>query len=227
MDDDQLNKYIESLPKPVQDVIFGGVWEQRTVEIGKKYSLTDAQIEDLTNIVILILVGVQKPEEFLDTVMSDLGISRLLAEQIVEELENRVFEYALKEIESKKAKSEEKTQTTTRVPEVKPDNLPAVEIGEVAHDYVPEKPKTSPVQPVEPVQKPYGVPRFGMSQIKPKVEVINMNQNKPTSPQGVIESKMSNVTVNMGENFVKKESAEPPKVPPTKYNVDPYREAIN
>lgn len=226
MDDEQLNKYIQNLPKPVQDVVFDGIWEQRTVEIGKKYSLTDIQIEDLSNIVILILVGVQKPEEFLDVVMSDLGISRLLAEQIVEELENRVFEYALKEVESKKVKSEEKTQTTTRVPEVKPDNLPAIEIGEVAHDYTPEKQKTSPVQTTEIVQKPYGVPRFGMSQIKPKVEVINMNQNRPATPQGMMESKMSNVTVNMGENFVKKESAEPPKMPTTKYTVDPYRESI-
>ncbi len=227
MNDIELNQYIEKLPQQVKVVLEDGTWELRTLEIAKKYSLSDMQADSLANIVSLLIIGLQKPESLLEVISSDVGISKLLAEQIVADLESRIFEYALKIIEAKdKPKSPQ--QNITKLPEVKPDNLPAVEIGEAAHNTTSqEKTFFAAKPPSEAVQKPYGVPRFGMSQIEPKVAVINLTQNKPASPQTAMDNKMSSITVNIGENFAGKQAEEPPKMPTTKYDGDPYREPIN
>lgn len=222
MNENNINEYIKNLPEAVQDIVFDYVWEERTVEIGKKYGLKDDQVDQLANIVVLVLIGIEKPETFLQTVMADLGISNLLAEQILTDLENRVFDYALKEIES----SNQQRPATAKVLEVKPDNLPAIEIGEVAHD-TPPGPRVTPLEqkPLTSVQKPtYGVPKFGMGQVEPKVQVINMNQNKPVSPT-VPESKPQGNVLNVPPEMQKK-MGETPKMPTTKYDSDPYREPI-
>jgi hypothetical protein len=234
MNPEQINiqKYIESIPQKIQDVVFSSEWENRTNEISKKYSLDAAQAETLSNTVLLVLIGIVSPDKFTSIIIEDLNISSLLAEQIVDDLENRVFEYALKMIEEKPTKQGSSTQNQARVPEIKPDNLPATEIGEVAKPYTPEykAPVSTPRLTEEPVQRPYSVPRFGMAQVEPKVQVINMTQNKPQNPESVMASKMESVTVNMGSNFIQKsssEGAEMPKMPTTKYSADPYREPIN
>lgn len=230
--DKETLEYLAGLPQKIQDVIFDDAWLNRTTEVAKKYSLTEEQTEGLINLTLLVISGIDKAENFLETIISDLSISRLLAEQIVEDLETRVFEYVLKLIEEKPKTQNTVAQNTSRIPEIKPDNLPAqaglpaIEVGEVAKPYTPQIPVP---RPSEPVQKPYSVPRFGMSEVQPKVAVINLAQNKPQSPESMMENKMGNVTVNMGSDFMQKEAPatnEPPKMPTTKYSSDPYREPL-
>ncbi len=141
-------EYVKNLPQAVQDLVFDGVWEDRTEEISKKYSLNDAQTDALINTTLFVLIGLQQPETFLETIIKDLGISRLLAEQIVSDLETRVFEYALKQVEGQKSKVESKiadntevskSTLDTKVTEVKPANLPMIEPGEIAHSNPPPR----------------------------------------------------------------------------------------
>lgn len=183
MDDkiqNDIPEYIRSLPKEVQDLIFDGVWEERTLEISRKYTLTENQTDTLADNVLLVLIGLEKPDLFLDTVIADLNISRLLAEQIQEDLEARVFEYTLNFIESRKSKVESRKVETlatskismsdsekdaglsrANVPEIKPDNLPAIEPSETVHTNVPK------VQPAQ-VSVPQYVPSY-----KPTSAVLN------------------------------------------------------
>src|SRR3989344_2227057 len=107
MDDKNQNEipeYVKNLPQAVQDFVYDGVWEERVVEIGKKYSLSDTQIDILANNTLFVLIGLDTPDIFTNLMTSELGISKLLAGQIIEELETRVFEYALGIIESKEKK---------------------------------------------------------------------------------------------------------------------------
>jgi uncharacterized membrane protein len=76
-------EYVKGLPKAVQDMIFDGVWEERTIEIGKKYSLSDIQINSLADLVVLVLIGLERPETFLQTLIVELRVSALLADQIM------------------------------------------------------------------------------------------------------------------------------------------------
>ncbi len=222
MDENSKNEYIKNLPKPVQDLVFDNEWEKRTKEIGKKYSLSEQQIDSLADNVLIVLIGLEKPENLLKNITSDLSVSQIIAEQVVEDLENRVFDYALKMIEEKT-----KTGTSSKGLETKPQNLPMVEKGEgVRVNPPPQTSRDTFKSPIEQAQKPYGVPRFGMNSIPPKVEVINMTQNKPASPQNMMDNKMNMITTNVPEDMQKKEVSSP-KIPPTKYNVDPYREPLS
>jgi hypothetical protein len=223
MDEKIKKEYIKNLPKSIQDVVFESEWEKRTIEIGKKYSLSDVQIDNLADDVLLVLIGTEKAEELQNNIMNDLEISNIISEQITNELGVRVFEYAIKILEGK---SKPQATTQPKVPEIKPQNLPMVEKGEsVRVNPAPPTPRDT-FKPVEQSQKPYGVPRFGMASIPPKVEVINMNQNNQSNSQNMMDNKLNSVATNIPVEMQKKPDLAP-KIPTTKYNVDPYRESIN
>ncbi|MFA7216525.1 MAG: hypothetical protein WC095_00890 [Candidatus Paceibacterota bacterium] len=106
----EMPEYVRKLPKEIQDFVFDGVWEERVEEIGLKYSLDSVQLDNLANKVLFILIGLEKPEDFLQTIISELSISRLLAEQIMNDLDSRVFDYAIKTIGIGQGVDEEKPQ---------------------------------------------------------------------------------------------------------------------
>lgn len=92
---------ISSLPIEVQDLLSQGIWEDRVRDASLKYGLSNEQTEVLIDDVLFVLIGVDKPEELPDRIKADLGVSSLLTEQIVDELERRVFDYAVKFIDEK------------------------------------------------------------------------------------------------------------------------------
>lgn len=221
----ELPELVKKIAPMVQDLVLDISWKNRTEEIAKKYSLNPIQTDTLTNNVLFVLVGTDKPEDFLKLVTSELGISRLLADQIIEDLEMRVFEYSLKTIDKATEKQElisknleEDTQKQeakpilpviekTKIPEIRPVNLPMVEEGEVARNVPPmkvsvvNKPEYKPsfvelTRPItknpevvsritysenktlgEIVQKPLSVPRF--TSIEPEISPLKLEVVKP------------------------------------------------
>ncbi len=159
-------EYFKTLPEAVQDFITDNVWEERTQEIAKKYSLGPGQTETLKDLVVMILTGLEQPDTFSDTLIKELGISRILMLQIMEDLESRVFEYALKTI-----KEAEKKQKI-KLPEIRPESLPVVEKGET----VKVNPVPKPQVPAPEMQKPQPV------QPKPAYKPVSTVSNAPKFP---------------------------------------------
>mgnify|MGYP003393069727 CR=1 FL=1 len=137
-------KFVNSLPINVQNVIYNSDWEIRVREIGTKYTLRDDQIESLVNVVLLVLAGIDKPDNLLQNITSDVQVSQFISEQIYEDLDKRVFEYVLNLVESEKesgekvegVKEKSEMQDTyvkqnypeikpVRTPEIRPQNLPS------------------------------------------------------------------------------------------------------
>jgi hypothetical protein len=198
MNEENINKYISTLPKPLQNFLSSNNLEERVLEIAKKYSLNAEQSESLLNNVFLMVVGVIKTDNITELIVSDLNTSRLLAEQIVQDLENRVFDYALKQIEKENVSSvdtKEKIMSSSTQLELKPDNLPVVEINEPLK----VNPVPKPVFQNEALDKQViGVPRYTES---PRTApVINP----------IVEKKINNLT----------------SATPIKYEKDPYREPL-
>jgi hypothetical protein len=77
-----IQQIIDGLPKAVQDLLYNGNWEEKTAEIGKKYSLTENQLDDLQSLVLLTLIGQIKPEDFMGSILEKLNISDLLSKQL-------------------------------------------------------------------------------------------------------------------------------------------------
>lgn len=148
----ELSVFEKTLSKPVLDLVFDPAWKNRTEEIAKKYSLDPTQTDTLINNVLFVLIGTDKPEDFLKLMTSELGISRLLADQIIEDLEMRVFDYAIKTIE----KSEQKQEVRSKNLEVEKEivtpkqNLVIENKPEKAKVTLPvvEKPKVPEIKPV-------------------------------------------------------------------------------
>ncbi len=166
MDEETLKtmpEFIQDLPPVVRDFIFDGGWQERTEEIAKKYSLNQSQTEILVDNVLFVLLGIDNGEDFIKLMPSELGISRLLSGQILEELETRVFEYSVKSIQNKLPKkdteeeagkivvSTQKPPLETRLgnpittpPEIRPNMLPMIEEGEELKVLEPKKHRTLP-----------------------------------------------------------------------------------
>ncbi len=172
-DKNKIQEYIKSLPKNVQDFMYEGIWEERTLEIGKKYSLNEKQAGDLADMVSLVLLGIESPEAFLTAIKKDLGLSDLLIEQILKDLASRVFEYALNFVENKDKNKSAEIKKVVVEPEVKKKEPPAEQkLPELAPNILPVVEKNEPVKivnvppaPVKyaPTYDPNNKSQFGTS----------------------------------------------------------------
>jgi Ran GTPase-activating protein (RanGAP) involved in mRNA processing and transport len=180
-------KYIEALPAEIQKIISDDIWEQRVIDIAQKYSLNETQKEDLINLVLLIIVGLNPTDELKDNIASDLSVSEIVSEQIIEDLNKRVFEYLSKEIDS----TTNKEEVNKLSPEVRPEILPVKESDintKVSKNNIPDyTPKQKVVVDREPVQTPVSVPRFKavpLSDNEIGADFIPKLVPKPTVPTG-------------------------------------------
>ncbi|KKQ99393.1 MAG: hypothetical protein UU11_C0001G0054 [Parcubacteria group bacterium GW2011_GWF2_40_69] len=190
-------EYVKNLPKPIQDFIFNSAWSERVEEIAKKYTLNETQTEDLVDNVLLLLIGLLEPKELLGTIIAELNISQLLAEQLVDDLEVRVFDYALKSMQNKEkglilpaenTKSEMPPVPTTPksvldiqndLPEIRPEITPLVELGETAH--------TNPVLTTQKEATPQRVYKYGpQDPVKTEqVAPIHIPESPKLSPEQI------------------------------------------
>ncbi len=217
----------------------------KTTEVSKKYSLNDVQTEKLVKIVE------SEPEQPETTtlqkkIISDLGVSGLLSEQIALELKKRVFDSLTKnpETDTKKTappdikREEPKTQPQVKAveqiinspqpPEIPPNILPQTE--KVSSAYRPISIPDS-IKPPSSLQTPKDVSGVTYSSknletvqqpVKvPEIKIAPEPMKAPLAPANVgsvVETKLKSVTPSM--------SPPPQAEQPKKYAVDPYREPI-
>lgn len=215
-----LPKYIESLKNEVVDSVLDSIWMERVNEISKKYSLSEDQSKMLSENVFFALVGLQKPDQFEKNIVDDMGISRLLSEQIILDIENRIFNYFIKQL------SDKKQLTDNRIPEKRPDSLPQIqhevpkiEVNSSVPNYTP-RPKV--VLSDEPVQSPITVPRFKAVPLSDTELSQNFIPNIPPKPNstGIMDTKLNSITKSIDES-------KPNNPPIPKYTTDPYREPLS
>ncbi len=177
--------------------------KKRVSEIVNKYGLSSIQATVLENEVMSV-IGRNLGEKIIATDLVDhLNISNILAEQIVYELENRVFERGVIKSGGTQTKNEDKTQTTPVPATPEP-------VGFGATLNVPkEMMKPSFQNPALDNQKSetsnsIGVPRYATEDIYKTTQSIN---------NPIVNSKLNTVT---------------PSIKPieTKYQKDPYREPL-
>ncbi len=234
-----IEKMIESSLIQKQDskspVIIGD-WQDKVKEISKKYNLKENQENSLINLVRYRLNNTTQPSNFVQKIIAEIVVSPLLAEQIMEDLENRVFKYPIKSPAPTQEKINNVTNPAQKIPEVRPEILPIAEKNEGVKisvpNYIPQNIEKKPEQKIEqappqkapqptpePVQKPFSVPRFtGTPQISER-PVYHPDHNK-RAPSSIVDNKLNNVTKGITETPL---AAEPIK----KYESDPYREPTN
>lgn len=173
----------KTLSGDVKNIISSSEWLKRVREIGQKYSLTVEQIDSLGYEILFTFLNLQSPDLLNETIEEELDISSILAEQIVEEIEERIFAWAMKKIEPKEVES-------INALDIPPPNLPGEVIREEEEesefrvkstplqdqvkDFFTPAPR-NPIQPIEvPIEEP--VPQKPQSFIAQKL-------TQPTAPQ--------------------------------------------
>ena len=86
-----IKEEVGKLTKENQEVINAFGWENIAEEIGKKYLLTESEINDLQVETLLVLVGLQDPDEYAQNVESNIGTSKAEAEKIANEVMQKIL----------------------------------------------------------------------------------------------------------------------------------------
>ena len=86
-----IQEEVVKLPKEAQEVINSLSWENIAEEIGKKYLLTESEINDLQVETLLILVGLENGNYFGQNVENNVGATKDEAVKITEEIAQKIF----------------------------------------------------------------------------------------------------------------------------------------
>ena len=97
----EIKKYIDALPPLVRTAVLAPDWHARIGEIGTKYSLHLDQISELEYETLFVMIGMEPETDFIDNIEKEVSVSRILATQLAEEINDRVFKVILKSIEDK------------------------------------------------------------------------------------------------------------------------------
>lgn len=230
-----ISQYLKNAPQKMQKAISDSVWPKRVGEIALKYSLTEEQTTILQNLVLFVIIGVEEPETFAYSVEKELGISKLLAEQIVADADVRVFQYVfnlISENAENKTGSVAETawaevskvpfggselprgtlDTNTEIPEMRPEILPAVEKGEGV--------RVNPPPIVQDAQKEPDRSSFKQTPAPDNLPGVEMPPGKPANVSQASPAPQKPVAPVVPK--LQTEVEYPPK-----YVVDPYREPID
>lgn len=82
---------VEKLPKEMQEAISALDWAKIAEEIGKKYLLSEGEINDLQVETLLVLVGLEDGNFYAQNIEDNVGTSKDEAEKMAEEALQKIF----------------------------------------------------------------------------------------------------------------------------------------
>ncbi len=162
--------------------------KERVIEIAVKYGLDKNQENALVTLALSVISNPEEKGLLQNNISQTLKISGLMAEQIVSDLEKRVFSQQVKLEKIPDKKPTENKPVETKIPEVKPTNLPMVEKNEVAHDVKKDSSEGSVASSKENTTEPDMSKRhFDIEQTPPPVPkpVMPAPVYKPDIPEPV------------------------------------------
>jgi len=86
-----IQEEIAKLPKETQDAINAFDWINISAEIGKKYLLSEDEINDFQVETLLVLIGLEDGSSYSRNIENEVGTSKDEAEKISEEVLQKIF----------------------------------------------------------------------------------------------------------------------------------------
>jgi hypothetical protein len=86
-----IKREVGKLPKENQDVINSFGWENISEEIGKRYLLTESELNDFQVQILLVLVGLVEVDYFQENIEVEVGTSKNEAEKMAAEVFQKIF----------------------------------------------------------------------------------------------------------------------------------------
>lgn len=86
-----IQREVAKLPKENQEVIDAFGWEKISEEIGKKYLLSDSEINIFQAETLVVLVGLEDPDYYAQNIENEVGTSKDEADKITDEVIQKIF----------------------------------------------------------------------------------------------------------------------------------------
>jgi len=214
---------LKRAPQHVQKSLTSPEWLKRIKELGLKYSLQETQITELILESLLVISEALPEEDFEENIKSEVDVSQILAQQLGEEINERVFKW-FKQEQELVVKNAEEGSAHENTLDIPPPNLPSEDLAEEAPvlwtkqeplAQLQETTHTILEEQVTPPTPPQHQETYSFkADITPKPEPDTVI-TPPTPRTSFIENKLSQP--------VKPAS---PVAPPQSYVSDPYREPL-
>jgi len=211
----EIKTSFHTLPSHIRDAIVRVDWVTKIEELALKYSLNDAQKNGLITEVLLVLTAITPEEELAENIKNELEVSSILAEQITEEIGERIFSWIQKLYTPKENDilKQPVPHTETNTLDIPPINLPGEVIEEstpdtlisteyaqdTAHSSMTNRPEE---QPYIPLKNQDDRPTTQLQDTPRRQSFISNKLNQPTNQ------------TTSNQDIAKK------------YTIDPYREPI-
>lgn len=202
----EIKDQLASLPQKVRDIIASTDITGEIIKLKEKYHLMLDQISTLEIETMLVMIGLEPAEDFVDNLQSNLKIDEEKAINIANDVNDLIFK------EIRHAMMEQDTK----------ENKETLDKDSILWEIENPKPTAQPIQPaVKMEEKPKEAPKI-QSNI-PEIAPIQTLQ-KYTAPIGtknLIEKKLSEPN-----HIAPKETEISLTKLPQKTSIDPYKEAI-
>ena len=212
METQEIKEYLNKLPSTAKQVIVSIDWHSRVSEIGKKYSLEQKQVDDLEYEILFVLLGIEADTNFIENIQKQLNISGLLANQIGEEVDTRVFGYLLDLIQKKEPVSKSVFDSAEikkpGIPEIRPLNTLEVLKNEPVKNNVSAPKYASPLKPAPSAPNNLLGQTISEQKQNPVLPKITFIPKNPTTP-----------ATNVPASQVTPQSAPPTQVNPAQEQV--------
>jgi hypothetical protein len=86
-----IKREIGKLPKENQEAINSLGWENISEQIGKKYLLNESELNDFQTQTLLVLIGLENPDDYSQNIENEVGTSKNEAEKIADEVFQKIF----------------------------------------------------------------------------------------------------------------------------------------
>lgn len=96
---------LENLPPNIRQAVEDFDWGTEVLGIAREYGIQVDEIDVFQRETMLIIVGLERAQDYQHNLVQHMGISRSLAEQLVQEANERIFEELQKRAFSKEQKS--------------------------------------------------------------------------------------------------------------------------
>ena len=87
----QLGEKFAKLPEEVQEAIIAVETAETVSRIGAKYALHIDQVGELADEIGLVMLGLNRPNDFVTHIIARLGLDRAVAEAIAREVNDQIF----------------------------------------------------------------------------------------------------------------------------------------
>ena len=228
----ELKKYFDELPKVVQTAIVSNEWQKRIDEIAVKYALSQEQNSSLGLEILLVVIGMEPEEDLIANIQQELSVSNILASQITEEVNNRIFQYIgklAKEKQTEQPKPQPQKQRSDLLSKIETmaNNIPSSEEIKVEKHQIHTAPPPINLPSEESSETEMEDKGYEIKEEKIKNIIVNDNhQNIPpvsniVSQPSFIDTKLNTVVKSEQQKVVLQE-----KPIQKSYTADPYREPL-